>query len=708
MKTSKPVKIAGGILLGIITILILFFLLFDWNMLRPYINRKVSETTGREFAIRGDLDVKFRRNQYSQEGWRRWIPHPRVFANDVHMSNPEWSTVGPEMASAQRVEAAFHLLPLLGKNAVLTDLQLAAPNIAVERRKDGRNSWTFKDNGPSEWKVDIQRLAFNSGRVRYVDEPIGLDLRAEAKSIDANAANNATADQGVQPYGLAFTLAGTYNKAKISGGGRAGAVLSLTDEHTTFPIEAKADIGDNKIGLQGTIRDPRSIAGFELQMQLGGASMADLYALTGVLLPETPPYSTSGHLVGKKNGDFWSFTYKDFKGKVGESDIGGTLTYAQRATRPLLSGAVASQQLRLADLGPTVGADTGAGTKAAGKVKAPAEGKALPVDQFNTEKWGALDADVKFSGKRIVRTHDIPLSDIETTIRMKDKVLTLTPLSFGMAGGRITSNIRLDGTDKTLDASARIAARGLKIRELFPKLQSMQASFGEVNGDGALAGRGNSVAAMLGTSQGELNAVVTEGTVSRFILELAGLNVANAVFAKIFGDKQTLLHCVAAQTTVRNGRANIDRFVLDSEEAVVNASGYVDLAREQLDVDVRPRTKGTRVLSLRTPLYARGSFTDPKVGPHAGPLALKAGAAVALAAVTPVAALIPLINVDRAPDTNCGAEIAAATKTPSMKPAPKVGEAAPAQKSAGNTGAKAQAKAGVKPEAELHPKASAQ
>lgn len=702
MKTSKPVKIIGAVLLGIVTIVILFFLLFDWNMLRPYINRKVSESTGREFAIRGDLDVKFQRNRDGEQGWRSWVPHPIISADNVIMSNPSWSTVGPQMAAAERVEVGVRLLPLLGKNAVLTDLRLVAPNIAVERRKDGRNSWTFKDNGPSEWDVDIQRLAFNSGKLHYVDEPLALDLRAEAKSIESNAAKGAAPANGAQPYGMAFTLAGTYNKARINGGGRAGAVLSLTDAHTTFPIEAKADIGDNKIALEGVIRDPRSVNGLALRMQLGGASMSDLYALTGVLLPDTPPYSTSGQLLGKKSGQYWAFTYKDFKGKVGESDIGGTLTYAQRATRPLLSGAVTSQQLRLADLGPTVGADTGAGTRAAGKIKAPAKGKALPVDQFNTEKWGALDADVKFSGKRIVRTHDIPLRDIETTIRMQDKVLTLTPLAFGMAGGRVTSNIRLDGTDKTLDASARIAARGLKIRELFPKLQSMQASFGEINGDGALAGRGNSVAAMLGTSQGEINAVVTEGTVSRFILELAGLNVANAVYAKIFGDKQTLLHCVAAQTTVRNGRANIDRFVLDSEEAVVNASGYVDLATEQLDVDVRPRTKGTRVLSLRTPLYARGSFTDPKVGPHAGPLALKAGAAVALAAVNPIAALLPLINVDRAPDTNCSAEIDAATKKPSMKPAPKAGSAAPAaaqQKAAGTS-----AKAG----AELHPKASAQ
>jgi uncharacterized protein involved in outer membrane biogenesis len=672
MTLSRPLKITGWILLAITVAVILFLMLFDWNMLRPYINRKVSETTGREFAIRGDLDVKFQRDRNGETGWRRFVPQPHITADNVYMSNPAWSTVGKQMAAAQRVEAGVRILPLLTKDVVITDLRLANPDIAVQRRADGSNSWTFKDNGPSEWKVDLQRLAFDSAKVRYVDEPVGLDLRATADSIKGG--ETASTAAGVPPYGLTFTLAGTYNKAKITGGGKAGAVLSLTGDDTSFPIEAEATAGENKLGLRGIIRDPRSLSGFALQMQLAGASMADLYGLTGVLLPETPPYATKGTLLGKKDGDFWTFTYKDFTGKVGASDIAGTLAYAQRKPRPLLTGALTSKQLRLADLGPTVGADTGEGTKAAGKVKAPAPGKALPVDQFNTAKWGALDAEVKFTGKQILRTADIPLRDIETTIRMKDKVLTLTPLSFALAGGRITSNIRLDGREKVLDASARLAARGVKIRELFPKLQSMQATFGEINGDGALVGKGNTVAAMLGTSQGEINAVVTEGTVSQFVLELAGLNVANAVYVKIFGDKQTMLNCVAATTTVRNGRANIDRFVLDSEDAVVNATGYVDLATEKLDVDVRPKTKGARILSLRTPLYARGTFKDPKVGPHAGPLALKAGAAVALAAINPLAALLPLINVDKAPDTNCGAEISAAKEPPKVngKVAPKI------------------------------------
>jgi uncharacterized protein involved in outer membrane biogenesis len=672
MTLSRPLKITGWILLAITVAVILFLMLFDWNMLRPYISRKVSETTGREFAIRGDLDVKFQRDRNGETGWRRFVPQPHITADNVYMSNPAWSTVGTQMAAAQRIEAGVRILPLLTKDVVITDLRLANPDIAVQRRADGSNSWTFKDNGPSEWKVDLQRLAFDSAKVRYVDEPMSLDLRATADSIKGG--ETASTAAGVPPYGLAFKLAGTYNKAKITGGGKAGAVLSLTGDNTSFPIEAEATAGENKLGLRGIIRDPRSLSGFALQMQLAGASMADLYGLTGVLLPETPPYATKGTLLGKKDGDFWTFTYKDFTGKVGASDIAGTLAYAQRKPRPLLTGALTSKQLRLADLGPTVGADTGEGTKAAGKVTAPAPGKALPVDQFNTAKWGALDAEVKFTGKQILRTADIPLRDIETTIRMKDKVLTLTPLSFALAGGRITSNIRLDGREKVLDASARLAARGVKIRELFPKLQSMQATFGEINGDGALVGKGNTVAAMLGTSQGEINAVVTEGTVSQFVLELAGLNVANAVYVKIFGDKQTMLNCVAATTTVRNGRANIDRFVLDSEDAVVNATGYVDLATEKLDVDVRPKTKGARILSLRTPLYARGTFKDPKVGPHAGPLALKAGAAVALAAINPLAALLPLINVDKAPDTNCGAEISAAKEPPKVngKVAPKI------------------------------------
>ena len=663
-KNSKGLKIGGSVLAAILG-LILLIALFDWNMLRPYINRKVSESTGREFAIRGNLDVKFRRGPDTEQGWRRFVPRAYVSAEDIHMSNPTWSTVGNEMAAAKRVDMGFRILPLLSKQFVITELRLAGPQVALQRRKDGANSWTLKDSGPSTWKVDIQSLAFSSGALRYLDEATGLDLHADAKSING-AAQSAVKD--AQPYGLEFTLGGKYKKAPVTGGGKAGAVLALTGSDVKFPVEANADLGGNKIDLRGTLSDPKTLNGMSLQMKLAGPSMAELYPLTGVLLPDTPPYETHGRLLGTKDDEGrWTFTYDKFSGKVGASDIAGTVAFVQRATRPLLRGELTSQQLRLGDLGPSVGAPTGAGTKQAGKVKAPPPGKALPADEFHTEKWGALDADVKFTGKRIVRTNNIPLQNVVADIHMKDKVLKFTPLNFGMAGGQVTTNLSLDGRKKVINAQARMAARHLKIRELFPKLQAMRASFGEINGDAALAGNGNTVAAMLATSGGELNAVVTEGTVSKFMLEIAGLNVANALAVKLFGDKQVHMRCLVAETAVRNGRANVQRFVLDTDDAVIDISGYVDLAQEQLNLDVKPKTKGTRIFTLRTPLYAKGSFKNPDVGPYKTPIAIKAGAAIALAAVSPLAALLPLVNVTKVPDTDCASAIAKAEKPPVAK-----------------------------------------
>lgn len=664
MTLSKPIKIilwSLATLLLLLAAAVIFILTFDWNRARPYINSKVSESTGREFVIAGDLAVRWRQGIHTEPGWRRYVPRPEISAGDVRISNPAWTTAGEQMASAKRVVVALHPLPLLGKQVVLTELALNAPAVALQRRADGSNSWTLKDNGPSEWTFEVQRLAFADGVLRYLDDSIALDLRAKVESIGAPPA--AAASGKVERFGLGFELGGTYNKAPISGGGKAGALLSLEDEHTVYPVQADARIGRNRIEIDGTLTDPRALAGIDLKLALAGDSMAHLYPLTGVLLPETPPYRTRGRLIGKNDGKVWNWTYRDFTGKVGGSDLAGTLEYLPRKPRPLLRGALTSQQLRLEDLGPVIGADGNAAKQARGQAPVQPGGKALPVEQFNTSKWGALDADVKFSGKRLVRTHDIPLEDVVAQIHMKDKVLSLTPLNFGMAGGNVTSNITLDGRKKNIDAQLKLAARHLKIRQLFPKLQSMQASFGEVNGDAALTGHGNSVSTMLATANGELGAVVSEGSVSKFMLELAGLNLANVVFVKVFGDKQIHLNCLASDFGVKNGRADVRRFVLDTDDAVVDITGNVDLASERLDLDIRPKSKGVRIISLRTPLYARGTFTQPDVGPHKGPLAAKAAAAVALATVAPLAAALPLVNLGNTPDTDCAAALAQAQET---------------------------------------------
>ncbi len=72
-----------------------------------------------------------------------------------------------------------------------------------------------------------------------------------------------------------------------------------------------------------------------------------------------------------------------------------------------------------------------------------------------------------------------------------------------------------------------------------------------------------------------------------------------------------------------------------TKDAVSDVVGTVSMSSEKLDPDVKPPTKGLRILSLRSPLYVRGTLKHPDVGVQAGPLALRAGGAVALGAALP-------------------------------------------------------------------------
>ncbi len=65
-------------------------------------------------------------------------------------------------------------------------------------------------------------------------------------------------------------------------------------------------------------------------------------------------------------------------------------------------------------------------------------------------------------------------------------------------------------------------------------------------------------------------------------------------------------------------------------------------------------------LSLRVPFDVKGTFKKKQVTPDKGKLALKAGAAIALGAINPLAALLPLIETGPGKDSDCAALIARA------------------------------------------------
>ncbi|MGE4406296.1 AsmA family protein [Pseudomonas sp.] len=683
-----------GLLLGLLgsvavlaVALVVLLATFDWNLLRPTLNERVSDALGRPFAIQGELDLRWQRDR-ERPGWRAWLPQPTLTAEDITLGNAEWGQA-PYFIHLDSVAAELRPLALLGKRVSIPAITLGGPSAHLERLADGRANWTFEklaasdeaaDAKPSAWVLDIGTIGFDQGSVS-LDDPLAraqlqLNVTPLGEPVPYSQILGAAQGEGrgagpepgpaTQDYAFAWSAKGRYAGQPLSGEGRVGDLLALQDAALPFPLQVDLRAGKTRVTVEGTLTDPRNLGALDLRLRLSGDSLGNLHPLIGVTLPDTGAYATDGRLrADLQDPDGASFHYRGFNGRIGGSDIHGDLTYVAGAPRPKLSGELTSNQLRFADLAPLIGADSEQARQARSATRKQPADKVLPVEAFRTDRWRDMDADVRFVGKRVVHDEALPIQDLNAHVRLDDGVLRLQPLRFGIAGGRLETDVRLDGQRTPLAGRVRLEARSFRLRQLFPTVAAMQKSLGELSGTADLQGTGNSVAALLGSANGELRLLMNDGTVSRGLMELAGLNVGNYLVGRLFGDEAVQINCAIVDLGMKNGLAEPRLFVLDTENAVINVTGQVDFKSENIDLDVVPRSKGIRIISLRSPLYVRGTLKDPRPGVHAGPLALRSAGLIVLGAtVAPVAGLLALVAPSGGQADQCGPLLEQVQKLP--------------------------------------------
>jgi uncharacterized protein involved in outer membrane biogenesis len=372
-RTGKAISWIVGLLLLLSAGVVIFIATFDWNRIKPIINEKVSAELNRPFAIRGDLGVVWARNP-QETGWKRWVPWPHVHAENLWLGNPR-SIPGDTMALLPRVEATLSPPALLAKTVWLPWIKLVKPDVRLVRVSAKRDNWTFTlgdgktnkaDQKPSAWSFRLDKILFDQGRITIDDsiskavmeilvDPLGKPL---AFSQVTGSGGKDGAKVGDYVFGL--KVKGRYQGQDMTGTGKIGGMLALRSADTPFPVQADVRSGSTRVALSGAITRPMELGGADLRLRFAGDSLGDLYDLTGVVLPDTPPFETDGRLIAELNGKKGSvFRYRNFNGRIGDSDIHGSLVYTQKRPRPKLEGDLVSRQLRLADLGPLIGVDSG-------------------------------------------------------------------------------------------------------------------------------------------------------------------------------------------------------------------------------------------------------------------------------------------------------------------------------------------------------------
>jgi uncharacterized protein involved in outer membrane biogenesis len=619
----RVLKWVGGLFLLFLVAAALFFT-FGLNSLRGPISRAVTNITGRELLIEGDL----------KPVWS-WV-HPRIRAEGVSFANADWGKAD-YLLQANAIEATISVLPLLVGRVVLPAVHLERPEVALELDAGGRRNWILKEEPEEKQKSRflIKLLTLDHGRLSYDDAVRDHSIQAELSSDE---------------QGVVFTAKGKYKGLAAAGAGRGGPVLGLRDK-APYSLKAEAKVGKTTIKADGTVTKIVELRTFDLKIDLKGETMAQLYDVFGIAFPRTSPYTTSGRLV--RDGDV--VRYENFSGKVGESDLAGTLQVNIRGEggkkRPFMQGDLTSKVLSFADLGPLVGTTQ------------PRKSGVLPDAPFDPARWNSVDADVRIRAGTIKRPEQLPLDKLATRIQMRDKVLSLNPLEFGTAGGRLAGTIRLDGNKEPIRGDVNMRVQNLQLAKLFPTVKQAQGAIGDLDGLIELSGTGNSVGKLLGSANGKIGVFMDEGQISEFLMELVALDLWGATRVKLRGDKQIDIRCAIADFGVKNGVMQANALVFDTTIVNIGGGGTINLKNEEMDLELKPQPKNRSIGSLRSPLHVRGTFGQPDVGPDMRRLAARGAGAIVMGILNPLLAVLPLIEEGKGKDSPCAQLIAQATSS---------------------------------------------
>jgi uncharacterized protein involved in outer membrane biogenesis len=577
----------------------------------------------------------------------RWGWPPGVVFAHLKIGNPKWAST-PALVDANGLYARVMIPPLLRGRLVIPYLGASRAQAGLEMDGD-RATWKFgTPEGKGENKFTIGMVYLGDGQVVFKDQPNDTDLKVDVKG--------SAGEHGVINASATGKFKGQATQARAT-------IPNLDPLHSrVIEVDGSAKVGRTEGTAKGSFSyDAQQL---DLRVTLAGQNLQDLHELTAMTLPETPPYKLNGRIVHR--GDDWIFD--PFEGRIGASDIGGALTFTKPPNdkqRPFLKANLKSKLLDFGDLGPLVGAPPGQRSpknpeQQAHKEQRQAEQRLLPDKPFTSDAWGKMDADVTLVANRIQRPKELPITALSTHLILKNSVMHLQPLNFGIADGHITSDIVLDGNQKPIQGQIKADVQGLHLAQLFPASQTMQDALGTLYGRAQLTGRGDSIAGLLGTSDGRIVLAIDGGQIKALLDALIPLQVGEVIMLLGKNNEKVPLRCGVADIPVQNGVARTDKFVLDTENTQIKVHGEVNFKNEALDIELDPYPKQAGILSLRTPIEVQGDMRQPKPKPKMGPLAARAAAAIGLAAVNPALAVLATLENGPGKDTDCGKVIAEA------------------------------------------------
>ena len=654
-RLGRALKWTGAVLGALIVLLCLALALIDWNALRGPIARFASAKLQRPVAINGNLEVHL------------WSLTPRASVAGLTIGNPPWEQ-RKNMLELERADVQLKLLYLLRGAVVLPLVSLQKPSVYLHREKSGRANWEFtpapggsaKSSKPMKLPL-IRRFVINDGHVEVAD-----DIRKLKFDGTLQAKERADADVA-KPFGLEGK--GELNQKPFALKVAGGPLINL-DPKEPYSFDGTLQASDIQLQANGTLPKPFDLGRLTVDLKLSGKDLADIFYLTGLALPNTPPYALAMTL----ERDAALIRMTKISGTVGSSDMRGELSVDTGGERPSVKGELASNLLDFADLAAPLGTKvsvqpvSNAANKAAAakptesKVTVPPDQPLLPDAPLQVNRVRAMEADIHYAAQA-VNAGKLPLKRVVLGVKLHNGVLHLQPLALEFPQGKLTGTVTVDASQKTPQTDIDVRLSDLHLDQFVAQKPGAQSPFGgAMQARAKLHGSGDSIHRAASTANGNITIVVPHGEVRAAFAELTGINIARGLGLLLTKDRQQApVRCGIADFQVHEGTVQAQNLVFDTQDVLITGKGEVRLQPEELDLTIKGQPKKLRLLRLRAPIEIRGHLRKPSVGIDVGKTAGQAGIAAAIgAALAPLAAVVAFVDPGLAKDADCSALFAEA------------------------------------------------
>ena len=614
--------ICASLVVLVIAVLLIAPAFIDIRDYKPQLEQKVTEATGRPFAVGDDLSLSL-------------FPWAGLSFSDLRLGNtPGFSE--KELVTVKSFEVRVKLLPLISKDIQVKRFILNEPRITLVKNKNGQVNWaqpaaaqkksaaektTQASKSPAAEAglpikdLTVAEFSIKNGSITWIDHT--ANTRKEITAV-----NFKLKDVSLErPVALSFSALLDNQPLSID-----GTVGPIGKDFKQASIPLNLDIKALKeliLQLNGNVKNPASKPAFDMAVEIKTFSPRKVMAALNQKFPvatSDPDALERVALKANLKGDQNKLTVSD--GIIGLDK--STLKFSLNASdfsRPNLVFDLYLDQINLDNYLPPKSEQQ----------PAKAE-KTAPKKAADYEPLRKLILDGRIKIDQLV-VSKAKIKDLLVQIKAKNGIFDIDPLQLAMYQGSISGKSKLNVQTNTPQSSLTLNVENIQAGPLLRDVLEKDILEGVTNAQLNLTMSGDDAAMIKESLGGNGQLRFNDGAIIG--IDLAGMvrNVKSA-----FGLEQkpaqrprTDFAELNVPFSITQGLVHPPETSLKSPLIRVTAAGDANLVKETLNFRVEPKVVGTikgqgdaeQRSGLMVPVLVSGTFAKPRFAPDLAGMAKK-------------------------------------------------------------------------------------